>query len=272
MVGWAMARRLRISATACASERSLFRNFSRAGVAANRSVTSIRVPGGAEAGRTGPFTPASTTMADPVAASAVAGGDRQPRHRADRGQRLAAKAERRDGEQVAVRELRGGMPLDRELQILRGSSRAVVDDADQPAAARLDRDLDGARRRHRSRSRPAPSRPPPDARPPRPQRCGRRGWDRGGGRGSWSHRLAGIARTRRNCARIPSNVGRMPEQGNAARRSVPGFQTLAVGSNARKAPIGLPPDTAWPGSCPPRPPADRTGRPRARSRRGSFPA
>ena len=144
MVGLAMARRLRISATACASERSLFRNFSRAGVEANRSVTSIRVPGGAEAGRTGPFTPASTTMADPVAASARPGGDRQPRHRPDGGQRLAAKAEGRDGEQVAVRELRGGMPLDREFQIPGAHAASVVDDPDQPAAARLDGDLDGA--------------------------------------------------------------------------------------------------------------------------------
>ena len=47
-----MARRRSISATACASARSLFRNFSRAGVEMKRSLTSTRVPGAAATGRT----------------------------------------------------------------------------------------------------------------------------------------------------------------------------------------------------------------------------
>lgn len=64
-----MARRRSISETACASARSLFRNFSRAGVKAKRSLTSMRVPKAAAAGRTAPLTPASTTRPTPCAAS-----------------------------------------------------------------------------------------------------------------------------------------------------------------------------------------------------------
>ena len=142
-----MASRLTISATACASERSLFRNFRRAGVAAKRSVTSTRVPFGAGAGRTGPFTPASTTMARAGLGLRRAGDDGEPRHRADGRQGLAAKAEGVDGEQVAVRQLGGGVALDREFQILGRHAPAVVDDADQAAPARLDGDLDGGRAR-----------------------------------------------------------------------------------------------------------------------------
>ena len=47
----------------------------------------------------------------------VARGDGQPRHRADRRQRLAAKAERADRQQIIAVELRGGVALDREREI-----------------------------------------------------------------------------------------------------------------------------------------------------------
>ena len=73
-----------------------------------------------------------------------AGDDRKPRHGADRRQRLAAKAERPDARKVAVGQLRGRVALDRELEVLRGHAGAVVDDADEPASAALDRDLDRA--------------------------------------------------------------------------------------------------------------------------------
>jgi len=53
------------------SARSDFRNLSRAGVAANSSVTSIRVPRCAAAGRTGPFRPASMVRLAPASASGV---------------------------------------------------------------------------------------------------------------------------------------------------------------------------------------------------------
>ena len=48
-----------MSATACVSARSDFRNFSRAGVAKKRSRTSTVVPGGCAAGSTAPRSPAS---------------------------------------------------------------------------------------------------------------------------------------------------------------------------------------------------------------------
>ena len=70
--------------------------------------------------------------------------DRQARHGADGGQRLAAEAEGGDGEQVAVRQLRGGVALDGEVEIGRRHAAAVVDDADQPAAAALDRHRNAA--------------------------------------------------------------------------------------------------------------------------------
>ena len=47
----------------------------------------------------------------------VAGRDRKPRGRADRGQGFAAKAERADGDKIVVRELRSGMAFDRKGQI-----------------------------------------------------------------------------------------------------------------------------------------------------------
>ena len=43
--------------------------------------------------------------------------DRQPRHRADRRQRLAAEAQRADRNQIVVGKLRRGMALDREREI-----------------------------------------------------------------------------------------------------------------------------------------------------------
>jgi hypothetical protein len=71
--------------------------------------------------------------------------DRQPRDGADGRQRLAAEAERADARQVAVGQLRGGVALDREGEVLRAHAAAVVDDADELAPARLDPHLDGAR-------------------------------------------------------------------------------------------------------------------------------
>ena len=71
-------------------------------------------------------------------------GEGEPRDRADRGQGLAAKAERADPGEVAVGELRGGVALDGERQILRPHADPVVDDADQAPPATLDRHLDAA--------------------------------------------------------------------------------------------------------------------------------
>ena len=75
----------------------------------------------------------------------LARGPRAQREAADAGdrrQRLAAKAERPDPQQVVVRELRGGVALDRERELVRGHAAAVVGDRDQrlAAAGELDRD------------------------------------------------------------------------------------------------------------------------------------
>ena len=68
--------------------------------------------------------------------------DGQPGDRADRGQRLAAEAQRGDVEQVLVGELGGGVPLHRQRQVGRAHARAVVGDADQREAARRRHHLD----------------------------------------------------------------------------------------------------------------------------------
>ena len=75
----------------------------------------------------------------------VARRDRKPRHRADRRQRLAAKAERRDGNKILVGELRGGVALDRQRQIGARHALAVVGDADEPPPAAVGEDVDAAR-------------------------------------------------------------------------------------------------------------------------------
>ncbi len=60
--GRASARRFTTSTAAAVSARSDFRNFSRAGVAKNRSRTSTRVPGPSAAGFTADFAPPSTRI------------------------------------------------------------------------------------------------------------------------------------------------------------------------------------------------------------------
>src|SRR5216684_329867 len=72
----------------------------------------------------------------------VARRDRQARHRADRGQRLAPEAERADGQKIVVVELRGGVALDREREIGARHALAVVGDPDEAPAAAVGRDLD----------------------------------------------------------------------------------------------------------------------------------
>ena len=75
----------------------------------------------------------------------VARGDGQPRRRADGRQRLAAKAERADRQQIVAVELRGRVALDREFEIGAGHALAVVGDADQPAAAAVGQHVDAVR-------------------------------------------------------------------------------------------------------------------------------
>ena len=63
---------------------------------------------------------------------------------ADRGQRLAAKAQNGDLLQLLVDELGGGVALERQRQLLRRHAAAVVGDLDQRLAAGLQRHLDPA--------------------------------------------------------------------------------------------------------------------------------
>ena len=62
--------------------------------------------------------------------------DGEPGDGADRGQRLAAEAQRRNVEQVLVAELGGGVPLHRQREVGRAHAAAVVGDADEGEAAR----------------------------------------------------------------------------------------------------------------------------------------
>ena len=68
--------------------------------------------------------------------------DAQPADAGERGQRLAAKAEQGDPDQLVVVELGGGVALHRERELVRRDAAAIVGDRDQrpPAAAQLDRD------------------------------------------------------------------------------------------------------------------------------------
>ena len=71
-----------------------------------------------------------------------AGDDPQPRHRADRRQSLASEAQRRDGGEIVVGELGGGVALHRQSEVGGGHAAAIVADGDERATAVLDRDLD----------------------------------------------------------------------------------------------------------------------------------
>src|SRR5450631_2228823 len=74
----------------------------------------------------------------------VARGDGQPRPRTDRGQRLAAKTQRVDGQQVVAGELGGSVAIDAERQVSPRHTLAVVGDADEPSAAAIGKHVDAA--------------------------------------------------------------------------------------------------------------------------------
>ena len=63
----------------------------------------------------------------------------------DRGQRLAAKAERADIGEIAVGDFGGRVALDGEREIMLVHPGAVIDDADEPAPAFFDGDVDPLR-------------------------------------------------------------------------------------------------------------------------------
>jgi hypothetical protein len=90
--------------------------------------------------------PASTSTRVAWAASAAARGQREPRHRRDRRQRLAAEAQREDAlEVVEAGDLAGRVAGQRQRQLGGRDAAAVVAHADQPDAAFLEFDIDAQR-------------------------------------------------------------------------------------------------------------------------------
>ena len=79
------------------------------------------------------------------------------RHGRDRRQRLAAEAVGRDPLQVLeLAQLRGGVPLERQLRVGAAHALPVVAHAHERRAAVLDLDVHASAPRRRARSRPAP--------------------------------------------------------------------------------------------------------------------
>ena len=78
-----------------------------------------------------------------------AAGNREPRHRADAGQRLAAKAQGFDMGEIVLaaplRQLRGGMALDRQAKVVRLHAAAIVFDQDEIGATVRSGNIDTAR-------------------------------------------------------------------------------------------------------------------------------
>ena len=125
-------------------------NLRRAGVAWNRSRTSIRVPVSPRpvkaAGRGPSMRPASMKTSRCLFARRT-GRDRHAADRSDGRQRLAAEPHRVDVQQVhppviAGRQLRRGVAVQREQQVVGAHAAAIVFDRDPLQAARLDRDGD----------------------------------------------------------------------------------------------------------------------------------
>ncbi len=93
--------------------------------------------------RSAPTVPPSTSMRHACGLPAARDASAKPRHRGDRRQRLAAKAERRDRlEVVSGRDLRRRVARHRERQVLARDAAAVVGDADALDAAVLEVDVD----------------------------------------------------------------------------------------------------------------------------------
>ena len=117
------------------------RNFLRAGTLKNRSRTVMVVPGArATSSRAQHF---AARHFDSRARSFLRGArfEQKPRHRSDGGQRLAAKTERRDGEQVFhIAQLAGGVALESQHGIVAQHPAAVIGNPNQSPAAVFDFD------------------------------------------------------------------------------------------------------------------------------------
>ena len=141
--GAAIARRRTTSAIACASARSLRRNFSRAGVAENRPSSSTTVP---RAERRRPRRRDARRRARVTVAAAGAPAAREVSVSRPTAPSEGSASPRKPKERMRVRsravDLRGRVPLERQRQLVRRDAVAVVLDPDQPLAAVGEGDLD----------------------------------------------------------------------------------------------------------------------------------
>ena len=143
-VGWAMARRFTTSEMAMFSARSDLQELEPRR-RRREQLAHLHARAGIERRR--PHRLLGAAVDDDLVRRgrlARARGDGEVGDGADRGQRLAAEAERGDVEQVVVGELGGGVPLHGERQIGGAHAAAVVGDADEREAAGRRHHLDVA--------------------------------------------------------------------------------------------------------------------------------
>ncbi len=115
-----------------------FRNFRRAGHAIENVADADRCSNGHARGLHAKQFPAREFHARALLFFRRARFQHQPRNRRNRRQRLAAKSQRRDRQQIVRRaQLRRRVPLERQQRVVVIHAGAVVDHADQPLAARL---------------------------------------------------------------------------------------------------------------------------------------
>ena len=119
------------------------RNLRRTGVLKNSCRTSTVVPTGQPQGTTGPTSPPMDLQFRPASLGRRAAAEHQPADLGDRGQGLAAKAQRADAEQiVGIADFAGGVAGHGQQQLVGANAAAVVGHANQIRAALLDRHVD----------------------------------------------------------------------------------------------------------------------------------
>src|SRR5215471_9141221 len=125
------------------SAGALRRNLSRAGVLKKRSCVSTAVPASAATSRRACTLPPSPRRRVP-AVLPRAGAYLEAAHRADGGQRLAPEAQGGDGVEIGlVGDLRGGVALEREVEIDGAHAHPVIAHPDELTARILELDADG---------------------------------------------------------------------------------------------------------------------------------